>query len=49
MSLHLIYWQFQSLPTIQQKIEYLKSKQNDLESQFDINVTNLIKSWESKL
>lgn len=40
------YIKFQSQPTIQHKILYLQKNQNDL-SQFNINISNLIRAWET--
>ena len=40
------YYQFQSEPTIPHKILYLQKHSKDL-SQYNINVNNLIKAWES--
>ena len=45
MNLQTIYSEFQTLE-ISDKIEYLKKNQNYLESNFNINIPNLIKSWE---
>lgn len=49
MTLQTIYSEFQSLQTIQQKIQYLQSNQNYLESNFYINIQNLISAWSKKL
>ncbi len=38
------YINFQSQPTIQQKILYLKQNQKEL-SQYNINIPNLISHW----
>ena len=40
------YYNFQSLPTIPEKILYLQKHQNDL-SQYRINVPNLIKAYQT--
>ena len=45
MDLQTIYSEFQILET-SEKIEYLKKNQNYLESNFNVNIPNLIKSWE---
>ena len=45
-TLQIIYFEFQKLD-ISDKIQYLKSNQNYLESNFNINIPNLIKSWET--
>ena len=42
------YINFQSQPTTPHKILYLQKHQNDL-SQYNINVPNLIKAWESNI
>tara|TARA_B100001287_G_C22426410_1_gene409294 strand:- start:407 stop:592 length:186 start_codon:yes stop_codon:yes gene_type:complete len=40
------YINFQSQPTIPHKILYLQKNQKEL-SQFNINIPNLIKAWET--
>ena len=40
------YINFQSQQTIQQRINYLQTNQKEL-SQFNINIPNLIKAWET--
>lgn len=40
------YINFQSQPTIPHKIQYLQKNQNEL-SQYNINIPNLIKAWET--
>lgn len=49
MTLQTIYSEFQSQKTIHQKVGYLYTHQNYLESNFNINVPNLISAWVEKL
>jgi hypothetical protein len=50
MTLQTIYSEFQSQKTIHQKIGYLYTIQmNNLDSNFNINITNLISAWTKKL
>lgn len=44
-----IYSEFQSLKTIQQKIQYLDKNANNLDTDFNINIPNLIDAWKAKL
>ena len=46
MNLQTIYSEFQNNIDISDKIQYLKTNQNYLESNYNINIPNLIKSWE---
>jgi len=48
-TLQTIYFEFQSLQTIQQKIQYLQSNQNYIESNFNINIPNLLKYYQTKI
>jgi len=47
--LQIIYSEFQSLQTIQQKIDYLDKNADDLDLDFNINIPNLISAWKEKL
>jgi uncharacterized lipoprotein YehR (DUF1307 family) len=44
-----LYIEFQSLESIQDKIQYLNKNADNLEIDFNINVQNLISAWTKKL
>ena len=43
------YIEFNSLKSIQEKIDYLYKNREDIEKDFEINIQNLIAYWKKKL